>query len=137
MLRANLGRTSVASVLAFAALSVAGCFGDGKVKVGGAVTVGGEPVAQGTIRFAPADGAGPTDGATIDQGRYTAEVLRGAKTVQIEAFKKVGEAPHDRNDPSSPILPVYESLTQHETTADVTAANENLNFNIPPPAPTP
>jgi hypothetical protein len=137
MLRANLNTTTVAAVLALATLTVCGCFGDGKVKVGGAVTVAGEPVAQGTIRFAPADGAGPTDGATIDQGRYTAEVLRGAKSVQIEAFKKVGEAPHDRNDPSSPILPVYESLTKHETTADVTAASDNLNFDIPAPSPAP
>jgi hypothetical protein len=113
---------------------LSGCSGERKVKVGGAVTVGGEPVVQGTIRFAPADGVGPTDGAAIDAGRYSAEITMGAKTVQIEAFKKVGEAPHDRNDPSSPILPVYESLTKHETTADVSSADENLNFDVPAPA---
>jgi hypothetical protein len=135
MLRANLLQMTMVGLLAVAAVGLAGC-GSGKVKIGGEVTVAGEPVVQGTIRFAPADGNGPTDGATIDQGRYTAEVLRGAKTVQIEAFKKVGEAPHDRNDPSSPILPVYETLTKHETTTEVTGASDSLNFDIPAPAAT-
>ena len=118
---------------ALATLALSGCFADGKVKVAGKVTVDGEPVVQGTIRFAPADGAGPTDGATIDQGSYSAEVLAGTKNVHIEAYKKTGEAPHDPSDPSSPILPVYETPTTHETTANVTASTAVLDFDIPAP----
>jgi hypothetical protein len=124
---------SCSALLVVSNLLISGCSGERKVKVAGSVTVGGEPVVQGTIRFAPTDGVGPTDGATIDAGRYSAEVRTGRKTVQIEAFKKVGEAPHDRNDPSSPILPVYESLTKYETTADITAATDSQNFEVPPP----
>jgi hypothetical protein len=131
MLRAIPRQTVFA--IAFAALTLPGCFSDGKVNVSGSVTVDGQPVVQGTIRFAPADGDGPSDGATIDQGRYSAEVLAGTKSVHIEAYKKVGEAPHDRNDPSSPILPVYETLTTHDTTADVMASTADLNFDLPAP----
>jgi hypothetical protein len=133
MLRARFRQLSLLVIIAAAMMFLAGCSGERKVKVAGTVSAAGEPVVQGTIRFAPADGVGPTDGATIAAGRYAAEISAGPKTVQIEAFKKVGEAPHDRNDPSSPILPVYESLTKYETAADVDAANESLNFEIPAP----
>ncbi|MCA9270189.1 MAG: hypothetical protein KDA41_17025 [Planctomycetales bacterium] len=124
---------SLALVVALLSLALVGCSGDVKHKVSGQVTVAGQPLVQGTIRFDPADGVGPTDGATISQGSYAAEVSPGARKVFVEAFKQVGEAPHDRNDPSSPILPVYESTGRHELTADVQGARSDLNFDLPAP----
>jgi hypothetical protein len=66
-------------------LPASGCGGAGAT-VTGAVTYEGEPVKSGYVTFAPADGQGPTVGAAITDGRYTAEkVPPGPKVVKVEA----------------------------------------------------
>lgn len=49
----------------------------------GLVTIGGQPVENGWIRFAPAAGAGPAAGGTIEQGRYRAAVPPGRNTLDF------------------------------------------------------
>lgn len=108
-----------------------GCFGDGKVPVSGTVSVNGIPVDQGTIRFAPVDGIGPTDGAAISGGSYSVELTPGSKNVHIEGHKKVGEEKQNPDDPSSPVLPVYEAVLNTDVTADISARLNDLNFDLP------
>lgn len=110
-----------------------GCFGDGKLSVSGTVSVNGTPVDQGTIRFAPADGKGPTDGATITAGKYSLQVAPGAKSVHIEGHQQVGEAKQNPDDPSSPVLPVYEPIVNTDVTADISGSRSDLNFDLPTP----
>ena len=67
----------------------AGCGpGSGTGEVSGAVTVDGQPAPPGSsITFVPADGKGPTAGALIENGKYTARVPVGPSKVQVRAPK--------------------------------------------------
>lgn len=72
-----------------------GCGGSGGVPVRGEVTYDGQPVDSGSITFQPADGAGRSTGATIENGRYAitgeASPLPGKYTVNIRAALKTGK----------------------------------------------
>ena len=58
--------------------------------VSGTVTYDGRPVDHGSIAFLPADGAGPTAGGEIVDGRYNVNnVTPGAKIVQVIGVKQV------------------------------------------------
>jgi len=87
-----------------AALLLAGCGGDGRIKIDGGVTFDGKPIDNGTIAFVPADGGGPTAGALIQGGRYSLRVATGKKRVEIQGFKEVGRGRAVESDPSSPIV---------------------------------
>lgn len=68
----------------------AGC-GKSPTTVQGTVTFDGQPVANGSIVFEPADGAGPTAGGQIVQGKYQlADVAPGDKIVRITAIRETG-----------------------------------------------
>jgi hypothetical protein len=70
-------------------LLLAGC-GPSLASVSGEVTYEGQPVTNGSITFAPADGKGQVTGATIANGRFTVEkVPPGPKVVKVEAVKDV------------------------------------------------
>jgi hypothetical protein len=96
---------------------IAGCSGDRKVHIRGEVRLDGRPVDYGTIRFEPVDGRGPTDGAPIQQGRYSARVTPGLKRVQIDGYREVGREKHDPHDPHSPEVPVYEPCVPEQFNA--------------------
>ncbi len=73
-----------------------GCSGSNRGAVGGTVTVNGEPLNEGQISFVPMDPAlGPTAGATISNGQYQIDAVRGPVAgeyqVQIHAFRKAGK----------------------------------------------
>ena len=81
--------------LAVAVFMITGC-GKGRlerVPVSGTVSYDGQPVAQGTIRFAPLKGQPvPMSAAHIKDGKYNADskggVAVGEYRVEIEAFHK-------------------------------------------------
>lgn len=86
-------------------MTLAGCSGDGMVKIAGAVTLNGAPVVQGTIGFFPADGQGASAEAVIKDGGYSVSAPRGNKRVVIRGYKKVGERfPWGKDNPAAPIL---------------------------------
>lgn len=128
-------RTSmlVPTVLMFAGLLLAGagCSGDGQVSVSGTVTAAGQPIDEGTIRFEPADGKGPSTGAAITAGNYSTRVTPGAKKVQIKGYQQVGEKKQNPADPSSPMVPVYEPNVDANVTADISEGRSDLDFNLP------
>jgi len=84
-------------VVALSAAMTAGC-GDGSLPskpVHGTVTVGGEKVDAGEVRFVPVDGTpGPTSVGTIVEGEYRIDarggVPLGKHRVEVEARRKTG-----------------------------------------------
>lgn len=89
----NIRWTAVALLCACVAFVCVGCGPKGpkKVEISGMVTVDGEPVGKGSIRFKPADGQGPTDGGRIVDGKFTAEVTTGEKILVVDGSKVVGQ----------------------------------------------
>jgi hypothetical protein len=79
-----------ANACLFAVLVVAtGCNGN-TASVSGTVSYDGRPVDRGSIAFLPADGAGPTAGGDIVDGRYSvSNVTPGQKIVQVIGVKQV------------------------------------------------
>jgi hypothetical protein len=72
---------------------VAGC--GASTPIQGTVTLDGHPVSDGSISFEPADGAGPSFGAAITEGRFQvsreAPVTGGTKRVRIRGSIKTGK----------------------------------------------
>jgi hypothetical protein len=82
-----------------------GCSSDEVAKgtVTGEVTLDGQPLKTGLIRFVPADGKTPTADATISDGKFTAVVPLGEKKVEISAPKVVGKLKM-YDTPDSPVV---------------------------------
>jgi len=117
-------------------LLAVGCGGDGRVEIGGTVTLDGVPIENGTISFQPADGDGPTAEALITGGRYTVEVAVGQKKVAIQGYKVVGQQHVFPDDPTSPMTSKTEPIvpTKYNTdstlTFEVTKATDDANFDL-------
>jgi hypothetical protein len=79
-------------VVLLAALALIPACSDGPPRgtVLGKVTLDGQPVESGAIRFAAVDGLSPTAGAQIKDGAFQAEVPIGDVRIEITAPKKVG-----------------------------------------------
>lgn len=86
------------ALLAAALLAAAGC-GDSTATVTGEVTFNGQPVKSGYVTLSPADGKGPTVGAKITDGRFTAEkVTPGPKVALVEAADKPAASVQSQGD---------------------------------------
>ena len=97
-------RSVRAALIAAAALllMIPGCSdGPARGTVVGKVTLDGQPVESGAIRFAAVDGLSPTAGAQIKDGVFTAEVPVGEVKIEITAPKKVGTKKAFENAPDS------------------------------------
>jgi len=69
-----------------------GCAPDkGEYKISGSVTLEGEPIEVGTIRFSGVDGATHVGGGKIKDGKYEASVPPGEKIVKIAGYKVKGQ----------------------------------------------
>jgi hypothetical protein len=95
----------LACLLGLACLS--GCSGGAPIAVSGEVTLDGQPLKEGLIKFIPADGKATTADATIANGQFSANVPLGEKRVEIYAPKVVGKR---RMMPESPEVDIIEEL---------------------------
>jgi len=69
-----------------AAMFVAGCSkGPAMADVHGRVTVNGQPLAEGAIRFIPLDGNAPATGGSIRDGSFQVQVPVAKQRVEIAA----------------------------------------------------
>jgi len=68
---------------------LAGCGGSELATVSGTVTLDGQPLKEGSMRFVPADGKAPTEAAMIHDGKFTAQLQRTNYKVEIHATKLV------------------------------------------------
>jgi hypothetical protein len=91
-------------------MAVGGCSPDsGKGTISGTVTLDGQPLTSGLIRFVPADGRTPTAEATITDGEFSAQVPVGEKQVSISAPKVVGKRPAYQTA-NSPMIDIVDEL---------------------------
>jgi hypothetical protein len=103
--------------------------------VHGTVTFDGALLANGLIRFVPADGRSPTAEATILDGNFTAQVPVGEKRVSISAAKVVGKR-QVYETPDSPTIDVIEELLparynlRSELTFTVTPGRQQQDFEL-------
>jgi hypothetical protein len=114
---------------------LAGCGGSNLTAVSGTVTLDGQPLKEGSMHFAAADGQAPTQGAVIADGKFKTELHRTNYKVQIFAPKpsKV-VAKLDENGPGGgprveELLPPRYNF-QSELTLNVTAPTTTANFDL-------
>jgi hypothetical protein len=113
-------------LLALLLLILAGCSGKSLTKVTGEVVLDDVPVACGVISFLPADGAGPSAQAVIQDGKYTAEVSPGIKNVKLElAERKSGQSAGKSNASAGPVYETVSPVEYHEQ------GQTNLQREIP------
>ena len=129
-----------AVVVLVVGLAIVGCGGSDKpfktARLAGTVKLDGEPIANGTISFAPEDGQTPTTGAIIQNGKYSAEVPLGRKKIMISAVQATGRMQKAYDTPDSPMTEItaeivparYNVATMLEH--DVTGNNSDLNFDL-------
>lgn len=104
--------------------------------VSGTVTLDGQPLKSGLIRFLPADGQTATADAQIADGKYTATVPPGDKKVTINSNKVTGKKevyPGAVNGPT--VDTVVEILPERyhvrtELTYTVTAGAQEKDFPL-------
>jgi hypothetical protein len=101
---------------------VAGCGPSGPAvgTVTGLVTLDGQPLKSGLIRFVPADGQSQTADGPIADGRFTVAVPIGEKKVQISA-PKAGRKIKMYDTPDSPVV---------EETTELLPARYNVNTEL-------
>ncbi len=114
-----------------------------EVQVSGEVSINGKPIPNGMISFVDKDGVAPTGGGVIQDGKYTAVVEPGSKTVLVLGNEVVGEEPEYQGVADSPMRKVYKTLTptkynaahQSDLTADIKGPQDGLNFELTGNAP--
>lgn len=114
---------------------VLGCSGSRLTSVTGHVTLDGQPLAEGTIHFAPAKGDAPTQAAVIKAGEFSTELHKTNYKVQIFAPKpsKV-VAKLDENGPGGgprveELLPPRYNI-QSVLSLDVSGPTKAANFEL-------
>jgi hypothetical protein len=97
----QLMRRPAPLVLLLAAVGCLGSSGLGTVK--GTVTLDGQALKEGVVRFVPVDGKSQTATANIADGKFTAAVPAGEMKVEFSAPKVTGR--HKVYDtPDSPVV---------------------------------
>jgi hypothetical protein len=83
---------------------VVGCSGPTPAgTVNGTVTLDGQPLKEGVVRFVPVDGKSPTASAIVTDGKFTASVPLGEMRVEFSAPRIIGR--HVVYDtPDSPVV---------------------------------
>src|SRR4051794_34250251 len=96
--------------LAICCATLGGCSAkSNRGTVTGNVTLDGQPLKSGLIRFEPADGKTPTADALITDGKFSASVPPGDKKISISATKVVGTK-RVYETPDSPTVDVTQEL---------------------------
>src|SRR5205807_8289434 len=89
---------------------VAGCSAkSNRGTVSGSVTLDGQPLKAGIIRFMPIDGKTPTADTAITDGKFKASVPPGDKKISISGPKVTGKR-RVYETPDSPTVDIVEEL---------------------------
>jgi hypothetical protein len=103
--------------------------------VSGTVTLDGEPLKSGVIRFVPADGQTATADSAITDGKYSASVPPGDKQISISAPKVIGQR-RVYETPDSPTVDTVQELVpakynaKTELTFTVNAGSQEKDFPL-------
>jgi hypothetical protein len=116
--------------------AIAGCSSDSQHGiVTGKVTLDGQPLADGVIRFAPTNGRTAAVDASIADGQFTARVPIGETRVTISSPKVVGKR-KAYDTPDSPTVDVVEERipalynARSELTLSVIAGEQQHDFEL-------
>ncbi len=102
---------------------------DGLTDVQGTVTFNKTPIANGTIKFEPENGEGPSAEEKIMDGKFQARVAPGVKKVIIYGYKKIGE--HHVTGPDSPLIDDLEQVIPAKFN-DATTLRETITVGQAP-----
>jgi hypothetical protein len=126
----------LAAIIVVVALPVIGCSSDAtQGTVDGKITLDGQSVKSGVIRFVPADGLSPTADTTFTEGTFSAKVPVGEKRVEITAPKVVGTKKMIQT-PDSPTVEIVKELlperynVRSELTITVVAGRQQKDFAL-------
>ena len=103
--------------------------------VAGRVTLDGQPVKDGLVKFVPVAGDLPTADARIVDGVYEAVVPVGKFKVQISASRKVGQIKM-YDTPDSPVVDKMEEIipprynVSSDMTIDVARGKNSKDFEL-------
>jgi hypothetical protein len=119
-------------------LSGCGSKGVQTVKVTGNITIDGNQIEQGSVKFIDVEGKTPTGGGSIAKGTYIANVPLGKKKILVLGTKLVGKEPLFADVPDSPVSDKYEQVTpdaynSFELTPlemEITGAVDNVDFDL-------
>ena len=81
--------------------------------VSGAITLDGEPLKEGVIRFVPVDGRTPTASALIADGKFREQVPVGTHRVEVSARKLLAAV--EEGDTLRTYLAALKRFTRRET----------------------
>jgi hypothetical protein len=124
---------SLASATAF---GLAGCGGSStgpqRLAVSGAVTIAGQPVAEGSVKFVPSSGTtGPVAAAMIREGRYSLPAAEGPvggrHEVVIELKPAAAPAPSATSTNSGPKGGGASNSVFYQTSVEVTVGTLDLS----------
>ena len=131
-------KVSLAAIISFVAVLV-GCGGSGsglqKVVISGTVTLDGNPIVDGNVRFYPIEGTkGAVSGGPIHDGVYTAHgkggVPVGRHRVEIQAYRPAKGQP---SSSEGALIEQYLPARFNENstlTAEVSPESEKLDFAL-------
>jgi hypothetical protein len=120
----------------FGLLGAAGCSPADQGTVSGEVTLDGQPLKEGVIRFGPADGKSQPASAAIVNGRFSATMAVGKKRVEISAPKVTGKKIKMYDSPESPRVDMVTELlparynVRSELTITVGAGGQQERFEL-------
>jgi hypothetical protein len=123
-------------LLPLVALLAAGCSGTpGTVSVRGVVTVDGRPAPDGSVRFTPSDGQGPSQAAFLRDGRFETELRPAQYQVRIsipvegKAAKPADTAAGAGEPPVGELLPPRYNV-KTELSLTVTGPSNDTRFEL-------
>jgi hypothetical protein len=131
-------RFAVALGIVLALFISAGC-GSREGNVSGEVTLNGQPLKEGLIRFVPVDGNTPSADARIENGKFSANVPAGEKRIEITAPNIVGdgkmiyETPATKEAASAADLIPERFNVKSELTWKVESGKQHKQFNLTSP----
>ena len=134
MLRRIVSIQTLMIWFAIATLLTMGCGRTSTVgEVKGTVTLDGQPLEDGAIRFAPADGRTSSAGGIIKNGQFASEVALGKYRVEISATKVAGGAAANRH--SGEVEKVIQLIparynTKSELTLEVKGGLNEPHFDL-------
>jgi hypothetical protein len=103
--------------------------------VKGDVTLDGQPLKSGVIRFAAADGRTASAEALIADGKYSADMPTGKKQILVSSPKVIGKR-KAYETPDSPTVDIVQEVlpekynAKSELTLTVTAGSQQKNYDL-------
>jgi hypothetical protein len=119
-------------------LMIMGCGDQKESEVSGTVTYDGKPLEQGSIRFSPVSGTGPSGGGAIKDGKYSAKNLTpGMSKVSISGTKVTETKKMDYGSDGTQVVTTGEDIVPEkynkasELKFELKPGSQTKDFDLP------